>query len=306
MSQPSFSSDWLKRFSDPYAVLGVSVAADDRRILKRYRDLAKALHPDSYSSEETVSKELATQLFARLVNPAYQKVKQERDRAETLAMLRFQVRRLNRQGSIATESEVAQKLLQMTMKEAEVFYEQALVTLVEHQYQPLQRFELVTQQVMELNRVYLHLKMGDLVIREKRTGLVASAEAKPVQFTPTGKVAKDAPVEDYARRHYERAQEYLKKGGWQQAVQELRDAIKLEANKSEYHSAIGLAYLKQNLTGMATVHFRQALKLNPNDPLALRYAAQLNLAPAQQNGAKPAPQSTKQGGILGFFGFKKP
>jgi len=281
------------------------VAADDRRILKRYRDLAKVLHPDSYSSEETASKELATQLFARLVNPAYQKVKQERDRAETLAMLRFQVRRLSRQGSIATESETAQKLLQMTMKEAEVFYEQALVELVEHQYQPLQRFETVTQQVMELNRVYLHLKMGDLVIREKRTGLVASAEAKPIQFTPTGIVAKDAPVENYARRHYDRAQEYLKKGAWQQAVQELRDAIKLEADKSEYHSAIGLAYLKQNLTGMATVHFRQALKLNPSDPLALKYAVQLNLAPAQQNGAKPAPQPTKQSGILGFFGFKK-
>ena len=197
MAQSTLPSEWLTNFSDPYAVLGVSLAADDRRILKRYRTIAKLLHPDHYTpenstSEDGITKDLASQLFARLVNPAYQKLKQEKGRKENVSLLRLQVRRLYRIAPLAPKSDLARQLTQQPINGVDVFYEQAIAQLAEAQYQPLDQFESLTQQLGELNLVYLQLKMGDVLMREKPTGLVSATEAKPIQFTPadTGRFPK--------------------------------------------------------------------------------------------------------------------
>ena len=312
MSQSTLPSEWLTNFSDPYAVLGVSLAADDRRVLKRYRSVAKLLHPDHYMPEDDTAKDLASQLFARLVNPAYQKLKQEKGRKENISLLRLQVRRLYRAAPLSPKSDLACQLAQQPINAVEVFYEQAIAQLAESQYQPLAQFEALTQQLSELNLVYLQLKMGDVLIREKPTGLVSAPEAKPIQFTPTdtGTVS-----ESYAQRHYRRAQEYMRKGNWKEAEQELRDAIKIEADKSDYHALLGVAYLRQNLQSMAKVYLRQALKLNPQDPLACKFGPKLGLevatpSNAQQNGNAPKKQpDTKtpknNGGLFGLFRSKK-
>ncbi len=306
MAINALSSDWLDKFSDPYAVLGVAVTADDRRVLKRYRNVAKLLHPDSYAQGDEGAGETASQLFARLVSPAYQKLKQEKNRAENSALLRFQVRRLNREGPFTPHSELARKLLQHPVASVDVLYEQAIADLAERQYQSLAQFEPITLELGELNLAYLQLKMGETFVREKRTGIVAAADAKPVQFTPTTKDA-EAASESYARRHYRRAQEYAKKGNWAQTIQELRDAIKLENDQSEYHALLGVAYMQQNLTGMAKVYLNQALKLNPKQPLAVKYAAKLGIEPpidpeSSKNGKKPPTQS---GGLFGMFKSRK-
>jgi curved DNA-binding protein CbpA len=306
MAINALSSDWLDKFSDPYAVLGVAVTADDRRVLKRYRNVAKLLHPDSYAQSEEGAGETASQLFARLVSPAYQKLKQEKNRAENSALLRFQVRRLNREGPFTPHSQLARKLLQHPVASVDVLYEQAIVDLADRQYQSLAQFEPITLELGELNLAYLQLKMGETFVREKRTGIVAAADAKPVQFTPTTKDA-DAATDSYARRHYRRAQEYAKKGNWAQTIQELRDAIKLENDQSEYHALLGVAYMQQNLTGMAKVYLSQALKLNPKQPLAVKYAAKLGIEPpidpeSNKDGKRPPTQS---GGLFGMFKSRK-
>lgn len=311
----SFSPDWLKKLSDPYAVLGVSVAADDQRVLKRYRAVAKLLHPDRYINADPVISELATQLFARLINPAYQTIKQERGRTETVALLRFQVRRRVKEGAFVPQSEPAKLLSQKSLQEANIFYEQAIAKLAEHQYQPLDQFEAVTEQLAELNLVYLQLKMGDIFIREKREGLVPTTEKRAdLPTDPPLKAPNFKP--NYADRHYERAQEYMKKGAWSQAVLELKDALKLEPNKGQYHSLLGLAYLRQDLRGTATAHFRRALQINPQDEIAIHFATKLNIQ--TQNGSvsnsstKPEPKpdvkpdkstdkASKQGGLFGRF-----
>ena len=302
MAINALSSDWLDKFSDPYAVLGIAVTADDRRVLKRYRTVAKLLHPDSYAQDQAAAGETASQLFARLVSPAYQKLKQEKNRAENSALLRFQVRRLNREGPFTPKSSLARKLLQHPAASVDVLYEQAIAELAETQYQSLEQFEPLTLELGELNLAYLQLKMGETFVREKRTGIVAAADAKPVQFTPTSK--EEVASESYARRHYRRAQEYAKKGNWAQTIQELRDAIKLENDQSEYHALLGVAYMQQNLTGMAKVYLSQALKLNPKQPLAVKYAAKLGIAPQTEpsNGKKPPTQS---GGLFGLFKSRK-
>lgn len=304
MAQIPFSTEWLKQFSDPYAVLGLSVTADDRRVLRRYRSVAKQLHPDTYVNIDEAVKRLASQLLAQLINPAYQQLKQDKGRAEVTAMLRIRVRSQARTQNLTPQHPRAQQLINVPPQALDMLYEQAIAELAETQYQNLDRFESVTTQLAELNAVYLHLKMGEPLIREKRTGMVPAADAKPIQFTPVSPNA-DKPAPSYAERHYQRAQEYLKKSNWSMAVQELRDAIRLESTKSEYHALLAVAYLMQDLPGMAKVHCRQALKLNPKNPIALKYAQRLKIsveeATQPQNNAKNS--SAKAANRSGFFGM---
>lgn len=281
MSQILFSPDWLNQLTDPYAVLGLSVAADERRVLKRYRMIAKLLHPDSLAAADPATRALATQLFARLVNPAYQQLKQEKERADAMALLRIRIRQLNRDGGFVPTGAIAQQLLKLPLQGIDIFYEQAVAELGDAQYQAFDQLESITKQLADLNLTYLHLKMGEPVIREKRTGIVATPQAKPSQFAPKPNETAEVAV-NYAQRHYYRAQEYAKKATWAQVVAELRDAIRLEPNRGEYHSLLAKAYLMQNLSGMAKVHFRQALKFNPKDPLALQYAEYLDLQAAKK------------------------
>ncbi|MBW4463887.1 MAG: J domain-containing protein [Pegethrix bostrychoides GSE-TBD4-15B] len=295
MTQLLFSPEWLNLLTDPYAVLGISVAADERRVLKRYRSVAKLLHPDSLIQVDPATMALASQLLARLVNPAYQRLKQEKERAETVAMLRIRVRRMSREETGQPQSAVARRLLNLPLHKADIYYEQSVTELAEQQYQQFEQFESITAQLSELHLAYLRLKMGEPVIREKRTGIVAAPQAKPIQFAP----GHDGQVSvNYAQRHYYRAQEYAKKATWLRVVAELRDAIVLEPDRAEYHSLLAQAYLMQNLTGMAKVHFRQALKFNPRDPLAIQYAERLHLL-------EPEKVAAKAGGLFSLFGKKR-
>ncbi|BAU41743.1 J domain-containing protein [Leptolyngbya sp. O-77] len=304
MSQRSFSPDWLTQFTDPYAVLGLSVTADERRVLKRYRAIAKLLHPDSFAQADAANRELATQLFARLVSPTYQKIKQDKGRAEHLALLRFRVRRMSREEPMHPQSAIAQALIKTSLANIDVFYEQAVTDLAAKQYTPLDQFESVTEQLGELNLVYLRLKMGEPIIREKRTGIVSTAAPTPAAFAPAPPTDEEKPAIDYAQRHYQRAQEYVRKNNPGLAVRELKDAIKIDPKKSEYHALLAVAYLMQDLPTMAKVHCRQALKLNPKDPLALRYAPRLNI-PLEAPDAPDSKPRTQGGGLFGLFARKR-
>ncbi len=281
-------SDWLSRFSDPYAILGIPLTADDRRVTKRLRAISKVLHPDLQSDETT--QELATIMLSKVVNPAYERLKQEKGRNEIKALLRLYVRKLNRDQPWQPDSEIARDLLRHPASNVEVFYEQSVSTLAEAQYQPLttQEFEARTQQLVELNLAYLQLTMGEGFLRnERRTGVVPAAEARPQQFTPVP--AAEIRQESYDRRHYRRANQYMKRKEWSAAVQELRESIKIKADEADYHALLGVAYHCQNLNSMAKVYLRQALKLQPNHVLALKYAERLGLE-SSDTGMAPKPK----------------
>lgn len=311
MKQVSFSTDWLNKFSDPYAVLGVSVSADEKRIAKRYRTVAKQLHPDRYINQEADVREFAIQLLTKLINPTYQKVKQDKGRAEHLAMLRFQVRRSVRQQSLQPKTKWAIKLLNTPPSEADVFYEQAVTQLANQQYEDFEQFEAITHALAELNLVYLKVKMGDPIIRPKRSGLMANPQTSTLSGIQTDSKQQpdEQPAEDYAKRHYERAVVYAKGQNWPMVVQELRDAIRIEPKRSSYHALLGVAYLKQRLEGMAKVHLRQALKLDPTDRLACKYAPLVDLQPpapangatSKTNGSTEKSKSKRESSKGGFF-----
>lgn len=316
MSLSSLVSDWVTQFSDPFAVLGIAVTADERRVQKRYRMVAMRLHPDRFVQADQETNDLTSKLLARLVNPAYEKLRQDKERQENLALLRLKVRSLTKEGPLAPQSEIARRLIACPVANVDVFYEQAVVQLADTQFNPYENFAVSTAQLAELNLVYLQLKMGNLAggIKEKRTGIIAANKAKPIQFVPPT-VDPQIAAESYDERHYRRAKEYAKKGAWSQVVQELRDAIKIKTDKSEYHSLLGVAYLylEKPLPGMAKVHIKRALELNPQDVHGLRFGPKLGLIvtppPTAQphskqatNGAKNGNQPAKRGGLFGLFG----
>ncbi|TVP66290.1 MAG: molecular chaperone DnaJ [Leptolyngbya sp. LCM1.Bin17] len=300
MSQPAFSPAWLNRYTDPYAILGVSVAADERRILKRYRVVAKLLHPDTHIDTPTDQQAFVSQVFSKLVNPAYQRLKQDKGRSEVLATLRFKVRRLTRDGQLQPSDHLSRQLLGIPEAEVELFYEHALEQLIGNQYASLEAFEANTPPIAELNLVYLRRKMGDPVIREKRTGLITAPVPKTSVANPEPPKDNGTPGLAYADRHFQRAQEYLKAKAIPAAIQELKDALRIDPKNHKYHCLMGQAYLLSNLPGMAKVHFKQALRLNPKNAVALKYAQQLKLDIASiiqpQSGAeaKSTPSSAKR------------
>ncbi|MGF1461508.1 MAG: DnaJ domain-containing protein [Leptolyngbyaceae cyanobacterium] len=315
MTSPAFSPDWLKQFSDPYAVLGVSVAADERRIAKRYRQIAKHLHPDQQIGKPEETREFTNVVLTRLVNPAYQRLKQDKGRAETLATLRFKVRRLTREGKLNPQETLSQQLLQIDEAEVEVFYEKALSEISESQYTSVASFATKTEAIAELNLIYLRRKMGDPVIREKRSGLMSPATVTHAASTTTPTAAaantKDAPQVDYAQRHVARAKTYIAGKSYAEAVQELRDAVRIEPNNSNYHTMLGQAYMMQKMVGMAKVHIRQALRLDAKNPIAQKYAKQLNVDIAAATNPPHARSSSngngksKRGGLFNLFAFNK-
>jgi curved DNA-binding protein CbpA len=284
MSSTAFSPDWLQRFSDPYAVLGISVAADDRRILKRYRQLAKQLHPDLQYQANSDQQQFVQLVLPKLVNPAYQRLKQDKSRNEVLATLRFKVRKLTRERQLKPQSNPGQKLLTIPEAEVDLFYEQAVEQLCAQQFVSTDNFETAAELLAELNLVFLQRKMGEPVIREKRVGLMApsKATASPIPSPAAGQGADGTP-KNYAERHSKRAQDYLKQRNAAAAIQELKDALKLEPQNSDYHCLIGQAYLLNKLPGMAKVHLRQALRLDPHSTVAQKYLNQLEETPGGAN-----------------------
>ncbi len=317
MAHITFSNDWLALLDDPYAVLGLSLTADDKSILKHYRDLAKQLHPDRYGQADAKQQEFVGHLVARLLNPAYAKLKQPRDRAELLVLLRLQVQQLGK--TWAPGSEVARMLMQQPMGGAELFYTQQVTQLAEQQYESFNQFGNITHQLHELNLVYLLRQLGAVAKPATVQDLAAKTPARTPAPTssptsgPTTAGTPSAPLkpvltpeeddrqiqEGYAKRHYERAQQYIEKGAYDRAILEMKDAVRLIADKSEYHSLLSYAYLLQGLNGMAVVYCRQALKLNPEDLRAQKLAKKLAIAAPGAPAKAAAPP--KRGGLGGFF-----
>ncbi|MEH2304972.1 J domain-containing protein [Nostoc sp.] len=301
MSQTLLPPGWVEKLCDPYAVLGISVIADDRQIFKRYHTLAKLLHPDRHAKNCNPDQKLATAIFSHLINPAYQQLKHRQKRLIAIAMLRSDARVLE-QKPLSSQSAIAQEIMEMSTPEAELFYEEAIACYAEAQYKSLDQFYQVTQQITILNLVYLRLHKPDLFLSQKAVPIISEVEVNQVELTLTD----DKPVlTNYSQRHYQRAIEYVRLGKWTIAVQELRDAIKLEPNNSDYYALLGLVHLKQKFMGMARVYICQALKLNPKNSLALKYAPELKIQLGENTNPKSMAKAMSIAALLSRFTQRK-
>lgn len=108
-----------------------------------------------------------------------------------------------------------------------------------------------------------------------------------------------AAAKERAQNHYNRALERIQLRNSSLAVQELRDAIKQDPYNSDYHAMLGKVHLEKGLTGMANINLRRALKLNPEDRLALKCLKKLKAQAAPPT----APETPSLvGRILGLLG----
>jgi curved DNA-binding protein CbpA len=292
-----FSSDWQNWLSDPYAVIGVPVTTDTSRLVKRYRTVAKLLHPDRYSQADPKVRELVTQVLARLVNPAYGQVKDERGQREVLALVRLNALQSLKDG-VSFQNSVARSLQSKPVHTAEIFYEEQVSKLADRQYTDLTAFCECTRALIELNCVYLQLKQGDANPRPRRTGLMNAQPEVNASIKPVSDAAAVTSTHLYAKRHYDRAKHYAQTSGWKEAITELKDAIRMDPSCSDYHALMGFVYLKQEQRGMARVHLKQALKLNPEDKLAKRFINYVEDKPSA-TAVAPQPEKRKRFGIFG-------
>ncbi len=294
-------------FIDHHAVLCIPVDADAKDIRKRYLKVARRLHPDSRVTPDPAEKQLATELLSKLVNPAYEKLSQEKNYAEYILVLSHMGKRLVQESaSVELSSDIAKQLA--TAPNVEHIYKTAIAKIAETQYESLQQALQVIGVLSELNLVYLMRSVGKSFAAQPTP---TQSHAKQTPPLPTLEPPKqDSAVIQYLRR----AQDLMEKNQLAQARVELQDALKLEPNNSRCHSLIGVVYLKQNQTTMAKVHFDRTLQLDPNDQIALAGRRKIEQLTGSKSGAKlkvtsdtKAKQPNKSGGGLfgGLFGGNK-
>jgi curved DNA-binding protein CbpA len=290
IEQGLFSLD----FTDYHAILGIPVDAEPKEIRKRYLTIARRLHPDSCATENEADRQRASEFLSKLVNPAYEKLSQEKNYTEYCIVLRLKGQQaLKQQDTVVLISDLARRLA--AASDLDTSYRAAVRSLAENQYQHLNETLDFTGQISELNLVYLMRKesrgesIGTSNAAHAAPSSTATTAPAPPPKAPPAPPTRDALVAAYLRR----SQEFETKKNFPRAIQELRDALRMEPTNSECHSRLGLIYLKTNQATMAKIHFNKALELNPQDAVALEGKQRLE-APNKRNGAiKPDGKGTK-------------
>ncbi|MBD1913433.1 MULTISPECIES: J domain-containing protein [unclassified Leptolyngbya] len=314
-------------FTDYHAVLGVPVDAEPKDIRKHYLKLARRLHPDSCAKESESDRKRAAEFLSKMVNPAYEKLSDEKNYTEYQLLLKLKGQQaLRQQDTIMLSSDVARKLA--TERGAiEAAYQNALKSLASEQYHHLDRTLELTGQISELNMIYLMRKAseGDMPAmggprpaQSAAAGTAATGSSPAATAAPTATAQKTAPTrESIVASYLRRAQEFENKQNYTAAIKELRDGLQIDPQNGTTHCRLGVVYMKANQATMAKIHFRKALEINPQDTVAQQgmkrldpnnqsaAAAPQHNAPAK--GAKTPPKSGKSegGGLFGLFGGKK-
>lgn len=298
--------------TDHHAILGVSLDADPKTIRLQYLRTAQKLHPDTCKANPE-AKKLASQILSRLVNPAYEELSNKTLFAEHQLVLTQIGKRYAEKGDRLTlASEPAKKLFEAE-KNIDKVYEKLLKELTTEQYKPIDKILTKIAIISELNLVYLILKQKQAFNREKSTikqqftrSQTVPPQPQPPQKPPVEPVTPQSRVASYLRR----AKEYMAKGNMNDAVSELRDALKIDPNNSTGHALMGQVYLHQNQMTMAKVHINKAYKANPLDPIVIESKekfeklVQKNQRKSSQSRDK-GKSSNDSGFFSGFFSAKK-
>jgi curved DNA-binding protein CbpA len=318
-------------FTDYHAILGVPVDAEPKDIRKRYLGIARRLHPDSGVTSDEIDRQRAAEFLSKLVNPAYEKLSQEKNYAEYCVLLRLKGQQaLKQQETVVLTSDPARRVA--SASDLETAYKVTLRELAEKQYQQLGQVLEITGQISELNLVYLMRKEGRGETVGQRRSVPPAANSAPNSTpnsapnpaaaprsrhtppSPTPPPSREALVSAYLRR----SQEFEMKQDYPRSILELRDALKIDPTNSVCHSRLGVIYLKTNQATMARIHFNKALELNPQDEVALEGKRRIEGPSAKSTAGKPDPKGSKPGskggksdtqgnggGLFGLFGGKK-
>ncbi|ELS34635.1 heat shock protein DnaJ domain-containing protein [Pseudanabaena biceps PCC 7429] len=244
------------------------------------------MHPDVFGRTPE-EKELATKYFSKMVSPAYQILNSDRERGEYLATLRIFAQNTKQKEQIPTiSSEIAQKLYRMPH---EITYQQYVEQIAPKQYESLDAILEYTTTLSELNLVY--------VLTQQTLSFTSSSNAyapAPSQTNNPEPVAAKL-AQSPALRNLNMAELFISKKQWTDALKELLGAEKLDPNNAKVYALKGLVQMNQNAAVIAKASFQKALKLDPKEPIALKYINQVTTA------SKP-PEKTpeKKGGLFGW------
>ncbi len=283
-------------FTDRHAILGVSVDAEERNIRERYQAVARSLHPDSGKWKTDADKQLAVQLFSRLVTHAYGQLSKSSQLQEQTIMLELLGKRLVEQSSsIQIVDPLCQQLYQ-SGNDFEQVYDRLVVQLATDQYTELAKSVQIVNQISELNMVYLLRKQLQSV-RSTPPVAAAAPVTGPLKDTSSGDIARASSVEGALRR----AEDRMTRQNWVQAVQELREVILSEPSNASAHALLGMVYLRQQQMTMAKISINKALQLAPKDPKVLQVKQEFDRASNPVATAKTAAKKPREG-IFGMFG----
>ncbi len=98
------------------------------------------------------------------------------------------------------------------------------------------------------------------------------------------------------------AEENIQKKQWSMALKELRNVEQIDNNISKCHALFGVVYMNQKLLGMAKSSFQKALKINPQEPLALKNINNLNnFTKSEDITIQKDKKKPKKGGFFGWL-----
>ncbi len=291
---------------DYHAILGVPLDAGPQEIRRRYMRVARALHPDTTSHLSEEDRQIAAQILSRLVNPAYEKLYNDKVRAEHNLILKMIGQRIA-QETLPFETEAA-NLLQR-QPDPEAYYRETLAKLTEQQFAVPHETMRVINEISELNLALLRWQYaGNTVAFGSRPASppptaepVASAAAPPTPTTP------EPAAPSFLDQFYNRAEELVRLKDYPGALRELDDALKLDSGDARCLSLKGYVYLQTNQLKMAKIHFERALKRDKANTRALQgleAVEKLLAKQAKENEAKAkaAPPEKKRKGLFGLFG----
>jgi curved DNA-binding protein CbpA len=304
---------FTSEFTDYHAILGVPVDAELKDIRKRYLKIARRLHPDSLTDATESDRQQASQLLSKLVNPAYEKLSQEKTYAEYCVTLKLKGKQaLKQQETIVLTSDPARQLARASYAELSHSYRTILGDLSAQLYSMLDSATELIGQISELNLVYL-MRQDDTGMTSRSMGSATPSAAVTAGQKSAATAAKAPPRQptrsELAAAYLRRSEEYENKQDYARAILELRDALQLEPRNGNLHTRLGVIYLKANQQTMAKIHFNQALKLNPKDAKAAEGIRRVDLQSrqpdAQRSPSKDNKPNKSGGGLFGLFGSKK-
>jgi curved DNA-binding protein CbpA len=298
----------LGRFQqvDYHAILGVPLDAGPQDIRRRYMRVARALHPDTTGHLSEEDRQIAAQLLSRLVNPAYEKLFNDKVRAEHNLILKMIGQRVA-QDTLPFETEAANLLLRQSDPEA--YYRETLAKLNERQFAIPHETMQVINEISELNLAMLRWQYaGNTVAFVNRPAPTPEAPApSPPAPTASAPTAPEPAQPSFLDQFYNRAEELVRLKDYPGALRELDDALKLDSGDARCLSLKGYVYLQTNQLKMAKIHFERALKRDASNTRAsqgLEVVEKMLAKQAKENEAKAktTPEKKKGKGLFGFFG----
>lgn len=295
--------------TDHHAILGIPMDASMAEVRKRYIKLARLLHPDSCKAATPEKKQLAMQLFSKLVNPAYNTLVSDSNYAEHKILLRTVYERTQQDPQqITWQWEPAEELLSAQNWEKD--YKQAINELAGEQYQDVDGTVDTIAKLSELNLAYMirqaQTKTNQTYQNAQANTPSPASTGKQTQHT-TETVAAAEAGGSYADRYCTRAEELIASNSLDMAKKELQDAIKLDPNHAYSHALLGSVYLKQNQLTVAKVHINKALQLDSQQSKALEAKKKLDRLQGKSSSKQAKGKKGKSDGGLfgGLFGGKK-